>query len=538
MKLKYFTLIALFVFLFSMHDFVLAGDPDTIYTVPSSNSTSFLSDLQQFLKFEDGRERNELFNSVAVSGGNHSTSASLSATPSAMTAYIGGDRITETGAVTYQASNTCYLIADRNTTGNSGAFTRVAGTHYLIDCAGTKPTLPANSIWLMKATTSGSAITAVVDLRNRFTDITTVELIAEATAATRGRLVFNLNDSKMYLDNGSAMVVLASGSGAGSVTSVAMTVPTFLSIGGSPVTTSGTLALTLSGTALPVANGGSGLITYTTGDILYASAATVLSKLPIGTTGLCLKVSGGLPSWGTCVAATGGTVAGTATTAQVAFWDSSSSINGSVNLTYASPALSIGLAGTATGLLKLSGVTSGVITIQGQSAAGTYNFNLPTAAGTSGQPLLSGGGSATAQSYGTLGVAAGGTGLTAGTSGGVLAYTATGTLASSGALTANLPVIGGGAGVAPTVGTRSGNTTAYVTTTGSQTSNAIVKIDASGNYIADSVLTDSGTVLAYTGQMRISGLTVTGSANGKTVGRRDTATGQLYASTSGVACAN
>jgi hypothetical protein len=50
---------------------------------------------------------------------------------------------------------------------------------------------------------------------------------------------------------------------------------------------------------------------------------------------------------------------------------------------------------------------------------------------------------------GTLGVANGGTGLTAGTSGGVLAYTASGTLASSGALAANNVVVGGGAGVAP-----------------------------------------------------------------------------------------
>lgn len=86
---------------------------------------------------------------------------------------------------------------------------------------------------------------------------------------------------------------------------------------------------------------------------------------------------------------------------------------------------------------------------------------------------------------GTATVAQGGTGLTSGTSGGVLAYTASGTLASSGALTANLPVIGGGAGVAPTVGTRSGNTTAYVTTTGTQTSGDCVKIDANGNHIAN-----------------------------------------------------
>jgi len=44
----------------------------------------------------------------------------------------------------------------------------------------------------------------------------------------------------------------------GTVTSVAATVPAFLSVSGSPITTSGTLALTYSGTALPVANGGTG----------------------------------------------------------------------------------------------------------------------------------------------------------------------------------------------------------------------------------------------------------------------------------------
>lgn len=50
---------------------------------------------------------------------------------------------------------------------------------------------------------------------------------------------------------------------------------------------------------------------------------------------------------------------------------------------------------------------------------------------------------------GTLPVANGGSGLTAGTSGGVLGYTASGTLASSVALTANALVVGGGAGATP-----------------------------------------------------------------------------------------
>jgi hypothetical protein len=52
-----------------------------------------------------------------------------------------------------------------------------------------------------------------------------------------------------------------------------------------------------------------------------------------------------------------------------------------------------------------------------------------------------------------LPVANGGTGLTSGTSGGVLYYSATGTLASSAALAASALVIGGGAGVAPSTTT-------------------------------------------------------------------------------------
>jgi hypothetical protein len=41
----------------------------------------------------------------------------------------------------------------------------------------------------------------------------------------------------------------------------------------------------------------------TTGDLLYASGTNVYASLGIGTSGQCLKVSGGIPSWGTCIAA-------------------------------------------------------------------------------------------------------------------------------------------------------------------------------------------------------------------------------------------
>jgi hypothetical protein len=68
---------------------------------------------------------------------------------------------------------------------------------------------------------------------------------------------------------------------------------------------------------------------------------------------------------------------------------------------------------------------------------------------------------------GTLAVANGGTGLTTGTSGGILAYTATGTLASSALLAANNLMIGGGAGVAPsTTTTGTGVVTALGVNTG------------------------------------------------------------------------
>ena len=43
--------------------------------------------------------------------------------------------------------------------------------------------------------------------------------------------------------------------------------------------------------------GGTGQTTYTTGNILYASATNTLSKLGIGSTGQFLSVSGGVPAW-------------------------------------------------------------------------------------------------------------------------------------------------------------------------------------------------------------------------------------------------
>lgn len=72
----------------------------------------------------------------------------------------------------------------------------------------------------------------------------------------------------------------ATGTG-GTVTSVAASVPSIFSIAGSPITTSGTLAMTYSGTALPIANGGTNATT----------AATALSNLGGVSTGKSIAMA-------------------------------------------------------------------------------------------------------------------------------------------------------------------------------------------------------------------------------------------------------
>ena len=68
-------------------------------------------------------------------------------------------------------------------------------------------------------------------------------------------------------------------------------------------------------------------------------------------------------------------------------FNSSGGFGASGNLTWLSPALTIGQTGTTTGQLKLAGSTSGTVTVQSSSTAGTWNMTLPTSAGTSGYVL-------------------------------------------------------------------------------------------------------------------------------------------------------
>lgn len=97
--------------------------------------------------------------------------------------------------------------------------------------------------------------------------------------------------------NGSWMTTMVGG-----VTSVNVSGgSTGLTTSGGPITTAG--IITLAGT-LNAASGGTGQSSYAVGDIIYASGATALSKLTLGTQGLVLKAGASAPEWG---AVAGGT---------------------------------------------------------------------------------------------------------------------------------------------------------------------------------------------------------------------------------------
>jgi hypothetical protein len=171
------------------------------------------------------------------------------------------------------------------TTGTSGAASLIGSTLNIPQYSGggggtgtvTSVGLSAPSIFTVggsPVTTSGTlALTYsgnALPLANGGTGATT-QANARITlgGTTSGISLFTLTNSvsdKFIKVNSNNTITLLSaddtrttiGAGTGTVSSVAMSVPTFLSVSGSPITSSGTLAVSLSGFPLPVLNGGTG----------------------------------------------------------------------------------------------------------------------------------------------------------------------------------------------------------------------------------------------------------------------------------------
>lgn len=182
-------------------------------------------------------------------------------------------------------------------------------------------------------------------------------------------------------------------------------------------------------------SGGTGFGAYTVGDMLYADTASSLARLNVAASGNVL-VSGAIPAWGKIgltthvsgiLAEANGGTGFDAFGAGVSGWlQAPTSDNLRAALTDE----------TGTGAAVFADAPTLTAPVLGTPASG----NLVNC---TGYP--------TGALSGTIQVPQGGTGITSGTSGGVPYFDSATTIASSGALTANRIVIGGGAGLAPTV---------------------------------------------------------------------------------------
>jgi uncharacterized membrane protein YiaA len=222
-------------------------------------------------------------------------------------------------------------------------------------------------------------------------------------------------------------------------------------VGQSSITTLGTITTGVwNATTIGVGYGGTGIASYTIGDILYASGATTLTALGIGSTNKVLTVIAGIPSWQT---PTTGTV---------------TSVTGTTNR--------ITSTGGATPVIDISAAYVGQssITTLGTIATGVWN--------------------ATA-----IGPTFGGTGLTSYASGDIIYASAANTLSALAKSTDNkvLTLSGG----FPSWQTPASGTVTSVTGTANRITSsggATPQIDISASYVGQSSITTLGTVTTGT----------------------------------------
>ena len=170
---------------------------------------------------------------------------------------------------------------------------------------------------------------------------------------------------------------------------------------------------TWNGSVVGALYGGTGVASPSAHGVLIAQGSSAMTTQSTASIGLCLlsNGAGSDPTFQSCASGSG-SAAGSNTQVQ---YNNSTALAGSANFTWVSPALTIGQNATTTGQVVLAngGALGTSVTIQNLGTTSAWNFNLPTGAGTSGQPLISGGGSSSSMTFATLGILGGGTNCTA-----------------------------------------------------------------------------------------------------------------------------
>jgi len=180
--------------------------------------------------------------------------------------------------VTISATNSGILLTDKNTnrsltlsgpsiTLNQAVSTTSAPTFSSLTLSGTTNQLIMGSTGTLTWTPTGAKTLTLPNATDTLIGRSTTDTLTNKTISGSDNTISNIQSSAL------------SGSFTG-------------------ITGVGTIGTgTWNGTKIGTGYGGTGITTYTTGDLLYASASDTLSKLAVGTTGQVLTITSGAPAW-------------------------------------------------------------------------------------------------------------------------------------------------------------------------------------------------------------------------------------------------
>lgn len=288
--------------------------------------------ITQTIYFASLTQNDHLNNSVTVDG-QWSINAACNLNISGIGLTNASGSIISTTTTSAQANiSSCFINVQTGT----GISQNATGSNiYLINCEGVLQTgtqlcnVPIGNIWIWytqfgnNGSQTASSIGASGNLSTRFSSLD-ISVTTSSTGGldlrntrfgsgqnvtwitTAGTFTGNVMDNCSFYSGSASAISIGSG------TAITATKLTVNSSNTNAITGAGTITyggIIYSGTSIlnnvttknpipwPTDQGGTGLSSYTTGNLLYASATNVLSKLAIGSTNDVLTVVAGAPSW-------------------------------------------------------------------------------------------------------------------------------------------------------------------------------------------------------------------------------------------------